>query len=107
WERSADAPSRLSDGEPRRRHPVLPLDVGQGARNGAVRWQPDRDRDIAVFAIAPGDMAQTIGRIRQPMQEYHRSDRCSVGLEHIGAIPVLRKAFRIDGTTLEIAIDRN
>ena len=37
------------------------------ARNGPVRWQPDRDRDKAMFAIAPRDMAQTIRRIGEPM----------------------------------------
>src|ERR1700730_4264510 len=41
------------------------------------------------------------------MQKYHGSNWGFIGLEHIGAVPVLRKAFRIDGTALEITIDRN
>ena len=66
-ERWANTPPRLPDREPRRRHPVFPGDAGQGARNGAMRWQSDRDRDKPMFAIAPGDMAQTIGRVGEPM----------------------------------------
>ena len=40
------------------------------------------------------------------MQKYHGSDWSYLGFEHIGSVPVLRKAFRIDGTAFEIAIDR-
>jgi len=40
------------------------------------------------------------------VQKYHDSDWSYLGFEHIGSVPVLRKAFRIDGTAFEIAIDR-
>ena len=41
------------------------------------------------------------------MQKHHGSGGRSRGFELIGSIPILRKAFRIDGASLEIAIDRD
>ena len=65
---------------------------------GTVPWRrhPDRDGDEAVVAIAARDVAQAVGRIGQAVQQHDRADRRAVGLEDVGAVPVLREAAGID-----------
>ena len=69
--------------------------------------QPDRDRDIAVRAIAARDVTQAVGRVRQPVQEHHRADRIPLRLQHVGAVPVLREAARVYRAAFEVAVDRH
>ena len=53
-------PPRFPDGEARRLRPLLPFDVGESARNGAVSGQPDGDGDVAVVRVAPRDVTQAV-----------------------------------------------
>ena len=94
-------------GEPGRCHPVLPLHVGQGGRHGSVRWQPDRDRDVAQFAVAAGDVAQAVRRIREAVQKNDGPDRRAVRLENVRPVPVLHEVARIDRTSVEVSITGN
>ena len=55
----------------------------RGARNGSVRRQPDRDGDETMCLITPGNVAQAVGRIGQPVQEHNRADRGALRLEHV------------------------
>src|SRR5262249_58411633 len=71
--RAVDPPARLADRQPGRRRPVLPLDVGEGARNGAVRGQPDDDRDEATVAVRLRDVTLAVRRIRQAVQQNGRA----------------------------------
>jgi hypothetical protein len=93
--------------QPRRRHPVFPLHVGQGGRNGTVRRHPRHNCHKAAIAIETGDMALTVGRIRQPMQKHDSTDRLSLRLEHKGPIEILHKVPGIDRTALKIPIGRH
>jgi hypothetical protein len=64
------------------RRPVLPFDVGEAGGDGAVPGQTDHDRDKAVIAICPRDMALAVRRVRQAMQQYHGAHRRTRGLQH-------------------------
>ena len=87
--------------------PVLPFDVGQArparCRGPASGSPPPRSR----VAIAAGDVAQAVGRIGQAVQQHHRADRRSVGLEDVGAVPVLREVAGIDRAAVEVAVARD
>ena len=98
---------RLAHGEARGRIPVLPFDVGQGGRNGAMGRHPDRHGDKAVVAIAARDVAQAVGRIGEPVQQDDRADRRPVGLEDVGAVPVLREVAGIDRAAVVVAVARD
>ena len=71
----AGAPAAFSDRKAGRRHPVLPFDRGEPARNRAVARKPHADRDKAVRAIELGDMTQAERRVGQPVQEDDRAGR--------------------------------
>ncbi len=103
----ARAPAAFADGKAGRGHPVLPFDLGEGARNRAVARKPDADRDKAVGAIELGDMAQAERRVGQPVQQDDRAGRLALGLEDEGAVPVLPEMPGIDRTALEIAVHRH
>ena len=102
--RGTDAPPGLSHRETRRFRPVLPVDVGQGGRHGAMRRQPDRDGDIAVLPVPPREVAQAVRRIGQSVQQHDRADGGSFRLEDVRAIPVVREAARIDRAAVVVAV---
>ena len=102
--RRTGASTRFAHREPRRGVPVFPLDIGQCRRHCAVPGQPDADSDKAAVAIAPSDVAQAVGCVGQAMQQHHGADRRSVGLEDIGAVPVLLEIARVDRAAGKIAI---
>mgnify|MGYP003693589755 CR=1 FL=1 len=76
-------------------------------RNGAMGRHPDRHRDEAVVAIAARDVAQAVGRIGEPVQQDDRADRRPVGLENVGAVPVLREVAGIDRAAVVVAVARD
>ena len=102
-----DASAGLADREPRRRRPVLPFDLGERRRHGAVRRQAWDDRDIAPLAVELADMPLAERRVREPMQQHGRTHGRSVGLEHVRAVPVVGEMAGIDRAALEVAVDRN
>ena len=93
--------------KPRRRHPVLPLHVGQRGRDSAMCRHPRHDSHKPLIAIEARDMALTVRGIRQSMQKHDRTDRLSLRLQHKGTIEILRKVPRIDRTALKIPIGRH
>ena len=102
-----DPPARLAHRQPGGGQPVFPLRP-RPVRSGRCRGrQPDRDRDVAVRAVAARDVTQAVGRVRQPVQEHHRADRGALRLQHVGPVPVLREVARIHRAALEIAVDRD
>ncbi len=66
--------------------------------------QPDADDDEAAVAIAPCDVAQAVGQIGEAVQQHHGADRRSVGLEDVGAVPVLLEIAGVDRAAGEVAI---
>ena len=104
--RRANAPASLADGKTGRGVPVLPFDVGQGRRHGAVARHPDRHGDEAAVAIGARDVAQAVRRIGQPVQQDDGADRGPVGLEDVGAVPVLREVAGIDRAAGVVAVAR-
>jgi hypothetical protein len=72
-----------------------------------VPRQPNRNRNVSSIAIAPSDVAQTVRRVRQPVEENRGARRGTIRLEQIRAIPVLRKMAGIDRTAVEIPIGGN
>ena len=86
--------------------PILPHRFGQCAGDGAMGRGAQADRDIAGIAVAARDVSQAIGRISQPMQQHHRAARRPIRRQHIGAIPVLRKAAGVDRAAREVAVIR-
>ena len=102
----ADAPAGLANRQTRCRVPVLPFDIGQRRRHGAVRRHPDRHRDEAPVAVVPCNVAQAVGRIGQAMEENDCAERRPVGLEDIRAVPIRREVAGIDRTARVVAVAR-
>ena len=103
----ADAAARLADRQPGRRLPVLPLDVGQRRRHGAVRGQPGQERDEAAVAVELADVPPAVRGVGQAVQEDDGTHRRPVRLQDVGAVPVVGEAAGIDRAALEVAVDRH
>ncbi len=103
--RRTDAAARLPDRQSRCRQPVLPMNAGQGAGDGAVAGQPDGDRDVTGVAISRRDVTKAVGRVRQPVQQNDRPRRSRGWLHYVGAVPVLGEVAGIDSAALEVAIE--
>ena len=101
------APDGLTHGQPGGRHPVLPFHLGQACGNGAVAGQTDADGDKAAVAIDGGEMAKAVGGIGEAVQEHGSSDRRTLGLHDVGAVPVGRECPGIDEAAGDIPVDRD
>ena len=102
-----DPAAGLAHGQPGRGVPVLPLDIGQAGRNRAVARQADGDGDEAAVAVAPRDVAQAVGRIRETVQQHHDADRRSLGLEHVGPVEVVAEVAGVDRALGVVAVGRD
>ena len=79
----ADPAARLLDREAGGGLPVLPVDVGQRRRDGAVRGQAGQEGKPAAVAVEPADVAAAVGGVGEPVQEDHRADGRAVRLQDV------------------------
>src|SRR5215472_15957520 len=69
--------------------------------------QTETDRDEAAVAIMLRDVPETVRRISKSVNQDYDTDRPTVWLHNVGAVPIMREMRWIDRTRLEVAIDRN
>ncbi len=79
----ADPAAGLTHGEPGGGGPVLPGDVGECGRHGAVGRQARHDDQPAPLAVELADVAAAVGGVGEAVQEDHGADGLAGRLQHL------------------------
>ncbi|MNE32406.1 hypothetical protein D3C80_1260170 [compost metagenome] len=92
--------------QPRDRHPVLPVDIGERTRRRTVTRQTRGDRDKPLLLIVTGKAFHAVRRVRQAVQQYHHAFRLCTWHQNKRAITLIRKTARPYRAITIVTIER-